>query len=67
MAKKFIARAIKHPGALTAKAKAEGESPMEYAHEHMHDKGQTGKQARFAVELQGFNKNRKAPPTTKRR
>lgn len=54
--KKWIAGAIKHPGALTKKAKAAGESPMTYAHEHAHSKGRTGKQARLALTLRGFHK-----------
>lgn len=56
MAEHFIQKAIKHPGALTRKAKAAGESPMQYAREHKDDKGQTGKQARFAIELRGFHR-----------
>ena len=51
MAKKWISGAIKHPGALTKKAKAAGESPMQYAGEHKGDKGTTGKQARLAITL----------------
>lgn len=49
--KKWIQGAIKHKGALTRKAKKAGESPMEFAHEHMHSKGKTGQQARLAVTL----------------
>lgn len=57
MAKKhFIARAIKHPGALTRKAKAAGESPMAFAEQHKHDSGQTGRQARFAITLRSMRK-----------
>jgi hypothetical protein len=52
MAKKhWIAGAIKHPGALTRKAKAAGKSPMEFASEHKGDSGTTGKQARLALTL----------------
>jgi len=51
MAKKWIKRAIKHPGALTKKAHAAGMSPMEYAEKHKHDSGTTGKQARLALTL----------------
>jgi hypothetical protein len=46
-AKHFIAGAIKHPGALTRKAKAAGMSINAYAEAHKHDPGQTGRQARF--------------------
>ncbi len=56
MAKKWIAGAIKHPGALTKKATAAGESPMKFAHEHASDKGTTGKQARLAVTLSKMRK-----------
>lgn len=56
MAKKhWIAKAIKHPGALTRKAKAAGESPMAYAREHKNDSGTTGKQARLAITLRGMH------------
>lgn len=59
MAKKWIAKAIKHPGALTAKAKKAGESPMEYAHDKMHAKGKTGKQARLAMTLSKMHRKGK--------
>ena len=51
MAKKWISKAIKHPGALTRKAKAAGESPMAFARAHQHDSGTTGRQARLAITL----------------
>jgi hypothetical protein len=54
--KKFIAKAIKHPGALTAEAKAAGESPMAFAEEKKHAKGKVGQRARFALLLRGFKK-----------
>ncbi len=44
---KFIAKAIKRPGALTRKADAAGESVPEFAQEHEHDSSLTGNQARF--------------------
>lgn len=53
---KFIQRAIKHPGALTRKAKAAGMSPMAFAAKHKHDSGQTGRQARFAMVLRGMHR-----------
>ena len=56
--KKWIAGAIKHPGALTASAKKAGESPMAFAHEHQHDSGVTGKRARLAITLRGFHHGR---------
>jgi hypothetical protein len=44
---KFIAGAIKRPGALTAKAENAGESTQEFASQHEKDPGLTGQQARF--------------------
>lgn len=49
--KNFIKGAIKHPGALTAQAKSAGESPMEFAEEHKHSSGTTGRRARLALTL----------------
>ena len=54
MAKDFIQKAIKHPGALTKSADAAGESPMAFAQEHKHDSGKTGARARFALVLKGL-------------
>lgn len=56
MAKHFIAKAIRHPGALTAQAKKAGESPMEFARQHEHDSGTTGRRARLAVTLSRLRK-----------
>lgn len=47
MADKFIQKAIKRPGALTAKAKAAGMSVSEYAAKNAHAPGVTGDEARF--------------------
>ena len=58
MAKKWIQRAIRHPGALTRKAKAAGMSPMAFARKKVHAKGTTGKQARLAVTLRKIAKKR---------
>jgi hypothetical protein len=60
----FIKSAIKRPGALTAKANKVGESPMAFAKEHEHAGGLTGKQARFAMILQGkpIGTAKTAPP-----
>lgn len=52
MAEKWQQGAVKRPGALTEKAHAAGESPMQFAHEHYHSKGLTGQQARYAVNAQ---------------
>ena len=57
MAKHFIASAIKHPGALTRKAKKAGESPMAFAEKHKHDSGTTGRQARLAITLRKMRKH----------
>lgn len=54
--KNWIAGAIKHPGALTRKAHKAKESPMEYAHEHEHSSGKTGKQSRLAVTLKSLHR-----------
>lgn len=63
--KKWIKGAIEHKGALTAKAKAAGMSPMAYAEAHQHDKGTTGRQARLALILQ-HRKVTKARPAAKK-
>lgn len=55
---KWMQNAVKRPGALTKKAKAAGEGTMAYAHEHYHDKGRTGQQARFAVNAQKGKRGR---------
>lgn len=55
----WIAGAIKHPGALTRKAKASGMSTSAYASKHASDKGTTGRQARLAQTLRGFGAKRK--------
>jgi hypothetical protein len=56
MAKKWIAGAIKHKGALTAQAKKAGETPMEFAREHKGDSGKTGQRARLALTLRKMAK-----------
>lgn len=48
---KFIAGAIKHPGALTAKAKAAGMTVQAYATAHQNDPGKTGQQCRFYLRV----------------
>lgn len=54
----FIQGAISRPGALTAKAKAAGMSVYAFAQAHQHDKGVTGDEARFYL-----NVLRKAKPS----
>lgn len=56
MAKKFIAKAIKHPGAMTAAAKREGLSNSEYEEKHKGDSGTSGKRARLAITLKHMRK-----------
>ncbi len=51
--KHWMGAAVRHPGALTQKAHAAGESPMAFARSHAHTPGTTGQQARFALIAQG--------------
>ena len=50
---KWIQNAVKRPGALTRKAHKLHETPMEFAETHAHAPGLTGRQARFALIVQG--------------
>lgn len=53
---KWIAGATKNAhGQFAAKAKAAGKSTAEFAREHEHDSGETGKQARLAETLMGMH------------
>jgi hypothetical protein len=58
MAKNWIKGAIKHPGALKAKAKAAGESTKSFAEKEKGAKGTTGKQARLALTLMKMGKKK---------
>jgi hypothetical protein len=58
--RKWMKKAVKHPGALTAKAKRAGMSVQAYAQKHKHDSGVTGEEARFAVTAKKVAKKRKA-------
>jgi len=58
--KRFIQSAIKHPGALRKKAGRAGKSTHEFAEEHKHDSGTTGKQSRLALTLGRMRKRRKS-------
>lgn len=49
--KNWIAGAIKRPGALTAKAKSAGKTPMAFAEDKKGAKGLTGQQARAAINM----------------
>ena len=58
--KNFIKGAIKHPGALTRKAKAAGMSVAAFmAHPPKNISAQTKKQIAFARELESFHKGGK--------
>lgn len=57
MAEKWIAGAIKHPGALTRKAKAAGQTVTEYC-ARKHDDTTTQRQCSLAKTLRGFNKGK---------
>lgn len=56
MAGNFIQGAVKHPGAATAAAKAEGLTVRAWAEKHQHDQGVTGKRARLALTLEGISR-----------
>lgn len=58
----FIQGAIKHPGAATAAAKAEGLTVREWAMKHQHDSGVTGQRARLALTLEGISRSNKKSP-----
>ena len=56
MGKKWIQSATENAhGQFRAKAEKAGESTAEFAREHEHDKGKTGKQARLAETLMGMH------------
>lgn len=57
---KWIAKAIKRPGALTRKAKAAGMATMAFARRMKGAKGTTGKQARLALTLRKLPRPSKA-------
>jgi hypothetical protein len=52
---KWIQKAIKHPGALTKKAKAAHMGTQAFAKKHAHDSGTTGQQSRLAMTLKGMH------------
>ena len=51
----WIKGAIKHPGALRAKAQAAGESTHQFAEQHKGDSGTTGQQSRLGLTLMGMH------------
>lgn len=56
--RKWIAGAIKRPGAFTRKAKAAGMTVQSYARKMRHATGRTGKQARLALTLAKISKRK---------
>lgn len=58
--KHWMAGAVKHPGALTAQAEHAGETPHEFAEQHEHDSGTTGRRARLALVFAAARAKRKA-------
>jgi hypothetical protein len=58
MAKKWIAGAIKHPGAEKAAAAKAGQSTAEYAAKHADSPGIAGQRARLAVTLGKIRKGK---------
>jgi hypothetical protein len=58
--RKWVQKAVKRPGALTAKAKRAGMSVQAYARKHEHDSGVTGREARFAVTAKKVARKSKA-------
>lgn len=58
MAKKWIAGAIKHPGAEKRAAKKAGLSTHEYMEKHKGDKGKSGARARLGLRLSAMAKKK---------
>ena len=56
MAKHWIKRAIKHPGAERAAAAKAGMSTHEYMEKHKHDSGTAGRRARLGLALSKMRK-----------
>lgn len=63
--KRWISKAIKHPGALRAKAEAAGETTREFAEQHKGDSGATGEQSRLAETLMGMHKRKGMYPNSR--
>ena len=60
MAKKWIQKAIKRPGALTKKAKAKGQSVSEFCKSTGGKSTRTKRQCALAKTLKGFSKGKKS-------
>jgi hypothetical protein len=56
---KPVGQVVKHPGAATAAAKAEGLSVFAWAMKHRNDPGVTGKRARLALNFESMARRRK--------
>jgi hypothetical protein len=56
MAKKWISKAIKHPGAERAAAKRAGMSTHAYMEKHKDDPGKSGDRARLGLRLSAMRK-----------
>ena len=65
--KKWIAKAIRHPGALRKKAKRAKMSTHAFAEKEKGAPGRTGKEARLALTLGRMHKGRKATRKRARR
>lgn len=61
----FIQGAIRHPGAATAAAKAEGLTVHAWAVKHQHDPGTVGKRARLALTLEKMHGGGGSPSLAK--
>ena len=59
MAKHWIAKAIKHPGAEKAAAKRAGMSTQAYMEKHKGDSGTAGKHARLGLALSKMSKKKR--------
>lgn len=58
MAKKWIKKAIKHPGVEKAAAKRAGMSTHAYMEKHKHDSGKAGARARLGLRLSAMARKR---------
>lgn len=56
----WIQGAVKHPGALTKKAKAAHMGTQAFAKKHQHDSGKTGQQSRLAMTLNKMHEGKLA-------
>ena len=63
---KWMQDAVKHPGALTKKAKKAKMSTHAFAEKHKHDPGKTGKQARLALTFAKANHRKHSAKKTRR-